>query len=160
DADGAHRITLMATTDVNGANLPVFDGSTWDPWAQRLLFTAERGNVGGVWSATLDFPSSVTDISGSVGRGGYEGIQNDSAGDLFIVEDVGGSSDASGARVPNSFLYRFVPYNRTDLSTGKLQVLQLTSLRTGDAFDASTFSDDMKDLHTYGKTFNTKWVTI
>src|SRR5262245_13336171 len=59
DADVAYRVTLMATTDVNGTPLPVFDGSTWYPWAQRLLFTAENGNAGGVWHATLDVPSRV-----------------------------------------------------------------------------------------------------
>jgi len=73
DADVAHRVTLLATTDVNGSPLPVFDGSTWYPWAQRLLFTAENGNAGGVWQATLDVPSSVEDISGALGRGGLRG---------------------------------------------------------------------------------------
>src|SRR5262249_50496513 len=43
DADVAHRVTLMATRDVLGNPLPVFDGSTWYPWAQRLLFTKEAG---------------------------------------------------------------------------------------------------------------------
>src|SRR5215831_11050410 len=91
DADGAHRVTLLASTDVAGNPLPVFDGSTWNPWAQRLLFTAENGSNGGVWQATVDFPSTVEDISGALGRSGYEGIQNDSDGNLWIAEDVGGS---------------------------------------------------------------------
>ena len=86
DADVVHRVTLMATHDVAGKPLPVFDGSTWHPWAERLLFTAELGNAGGVWQATLDVPSAVEDISGVTGRGGYEGIQADSAGNLWIVE--------------------------------------------------------------------------
>src|SRR5262249_9651795 len=70
DADGAHRVTLLASTDANvdPLPLPVFDGSTWNPWAQRLLFTAENGSSGGVWQATVDFPSSVEDISGALGR--------------------------------------------------------------------------------------------
>ena len=75
DADGAHRVTLMASTDVDGNPLPVFDGSTWNPWAQRLLFTAEISGSGGVWQATLDNPSLVEDISGALGHGSYEGIQ-------------------------------------------------------------------------------------
>ena len=33
DADVARRVTLMATTDVSGAPLPVFDGSTWYPFS-------------------------------------------------------------------------------------------------------------------------------
>lgn len=161
DADADHRVTLMATTDVNGANLPTFDGSTWDPFARRLLFTAERGNQGGVWQATLDVPSVVTDISGSLGRGGYEGIQNDSFGNLMIVEDVGGAADASGAKKPNSFVYRFVPEVRGDLTRGRLQVMQLTSLlNPGQPFAADTFSADQKDLHTYGRRFPTRWITL
>ena len=91
DADGVHRVTLMATKDVTGKSLPVFDGSAWYPWAQRLLFTFEGGNAGGVWQATLDVPSKVEDISGALGRGGYEGIQADSDGNP-------GSSRTSAAR--------------------------------------------------------------
>lgn len=161
DADVAHRVTLMATTETNGTNLPNFDGSTWDPFARRLLFSAERGASGGIWQATLDVPSAVEDISGALGRGGYEGIQNDSDGNLMIVEDVGGSGDATGARKPNSFVYRFVPVDRHDLTRGKLQALQLTSLlNPGQPFAADTFSADQKDLHTYGRIFPTTWLTI
>ena len=54
DADGAHRVTLLATTDKNGGALPTFDGSTWYPWSEHLLFTAELGSKGGVWQATAD----------------------------------------------------------------------------------------------------------
>src|SRR5207244_5382912 len=126
-ADGGHRVTLMATKDVTGKSLPVFDGSTWYPWAQRLLFTFEGGNAGGVWQATLDVPSKVEDISGALGRGGYEGIQADSDGNLWIVEDVGGARGTvnNNALRPNSFIYRFVPYDKSDLKRGgaKLQVL-------------------------------------
>src|SRR5215831_12824542 len=32
DADGPHRVTLMADHDVNNNPLPVFDGSTWYPF--------------------------------------------------------------------------------------------------------------------------------
>ena len=91
DADAAHRVTLFATEDSTGEPLPPIDGSTWDPWAQRLLFTAEDGADGGVWQSTLDFPPVVEDLLGILGRGGYEGIQNDSDGNLWIVEDVGGA---------------------------------------------------------------------
>jgi len=166
DADVAHRVTLMATTDVNGTPLPVFDGSTWYPWAQRLLFTAENGNAGGVWQATLDLPSIVEDVSGVFGRGGYEGIQADSDGNLWIVEDVGGTT-VNNARQPNSFIYRFVPYNRSDLKAGgKLQVLTVKSkAHTGDIVFNGTLavdilSQDVRDLHTYGLVFDTRWITI
>jgi hypothetical protein len=171
DADLAHRVTLMAATDVNGAPLPSIDGSTWDPFAKRLLFTAEFGGAtaGGVWQGTLDVPSSVEDISGAFGRAGYEGIQNDSDGNLWIAEDVGGKTGTVNphSKQPNSFIYRFVPKNKHDLKQGKLQALQVMSLRTGTpiAFnagmaDADATSGDVGDLHTYGNTFLTRWVTL
>ena len=170
DADDAHRITLFAFEDHNAVPLPAFDGSTWDPWAQRLLFTAELGANGGVWQSTLDFPPVVEDISGVLGRGGYEGIQNDSNGNLWILEDVSGARGTvnNNARQPNSFVYRFLPKNVHDLTAGgKLQALQVQSLahagpivfHAGQA-DADILSQDVKDLHTYGRQFSTGWVTI
>ena len=166
DADVGHRVTLMANRDVLGNPLPVFDGSTWYPWAHRLLFTKESGNAGGVWQATLDVPSIVEDVSGVFGRGGYEGIQADSDGNLWIVEDVGGTT-VNNARQPNSFIYRFVPYDRSDLKAGgKLQVLTVKSkAHAGDIVFNGTpavdiLSQDVRDLHTYGLVFDTRWITI
>lgn len=169
DADGPHRVTLLADHDTGGKPLPAFDGSTWDPFAQRLLFTAEDVTNGGVWQATLGVPSTVDDLSGSLGRGGYEGIQNDSDGNVWIVEDVGGKSGTAAphAKQPNSFVYRFKPRTRGDLRSGRLQALQVTSLRNGQpiAFhdgqaDADIGSPDTRDLHTYGHVFKTRWVTL
>jgi hypothetical protein len=166
DADAAHRITVLATTDTSGNPLPSFDGSTWYPFAGRLLFTNEfgGGTTGGVWQATLDFPAVVEDISGVMGRGGYEGIQADSHGNVWMVEDIGGSTVA-GARLPNSFIYRFIPKTRHDLKQGgKLQALQVMSKANPGqpiAFQStSALTEDIKDLHTYGIVFDTKWVTI
>jgi hypothetical protein len=71
------------------------------------------------------------------------------------------------ARQPNSFLYRFVPAQADDLTQGKLQALQVISLRTGEpiAFhagqaDADILSPDVGDLHTCGNVFQTRWITI
>src|SRR5262245_29638985 len=170
DADDDHRVTVLATTDEFGNFLPVFDGSTWDPFAQVLLFTAELGNQGGVWQATPDLPSIVTDVSGALGRGGYEGIQADSAGSLWIVEDVGGSTGAvnNRARQPNSFLYRFVPKDVHSLELGgRLEGLQVISNGSGQPIvfhagqaDADILSQDVRDLHTFGLTFDTNWITL
>ena len=98
--------------------MPLIDGSTWDPWAQRLLFTDENGANGGVWQSTLDFPPLVEDISGILGRGGFEGIQNDSDGNLWIAEDVSGAKGTvnKNARQPNSFIFRFLPNDKHDLT--------------------------------------------
>jgi len=161
DADGAHRVTVLATRDVAGNPLPVFDGSVWDPFGRTLLFSAERGRAGGLWQAQLpdsNGHSAVQDISGSVGRGGYEGIQFDSAGELWIVEDVGGpAAGANGkGKQPNSFVYRFVPATRGDLSAGRLQALQVVGAPNppdaDSAFEAA--------LHSYGSSFPTRWVTV
>src|SRR5262249_20489911 len=141
------------------------DGSTWYPWAERLLFSQEGNSntTGGVWQATLDFPPVVENLLGVLGRGGYEGMQADHDGNLWLVEDIGGATVA-GARLPNSFIYRFTPKDRHDLTLGgKLQALQVISLRTGMPIEFQTVSaltDDIQDLHTYGLVFQTKWVTI
>ncbi|HKD11084.1 MAG TPA: alkaline phosphatase PhoX [Thermoanaerobaculia bacterium] len=171
DADGAHRVTLMATTDTSGKPLQGIDGSTWDPWAGKLLFTVENGINGTVYQMGPDYPTFVEDLAGLLGRAGYEGIQNDSDGNIWIVEDSGGGTGKtnSHAKQPNSFLYRFVPKDRTNLLLGgKLQALQVTSLanagqpiafHSGQA-DQDILSQDVKDLHSYGKKFSTKWITI
>jgi hypothetical protein len=103
DADAAHRVTLLATKQADGMPIPTIDGSTWDPWTRRLLFTTESGSNASVLQATPDVNSVVEDISWATGRGGYEGIQNDSAGNLWIVEDVGGATPAgSKAKIPTA----------------------------------------------------------
>ena len=162
DADSAHRVTLMADQDVNGQPLPNIDGSTWYPFSQRLLFTSEGSLGGGVWQATLDVPSKVEALTG-IGQGGYEGIQADPKGNIILIEDVGGTTVNHG-KAPNSYVYRFVPTDPSDLKKGgKLQVLQVTSHSTPShpiVFDGNILSADVKDLHTYGFVFNTTWVTI
>src|SRR5262245_16309704 len=110
DADSDHRVTLLATKDASGAPIQTIDGPTWDPFAQRLLLTTENVNAP-TYAATPDYPSTVEDVSGALGRGGYEGIQDDSDGNIWIVEDIGGATKpgSTAARMPNSFVYRYVP---------------------------------------------------
>ena len=105
----------------------------------------------------------MTDVSGALGRGGYEGIQNDSDGNIWIAEDVSGPNKAGPAKVPNSFIYRYVPKSQGDLANGKLQVLQVLNA-VGDpitkASQTPLNSPDQVALHTYGASFKTSWVTI
>jgi hypothetical protein len=163
DADAAHRVTLLATRDADGKPIAPIDGSSWDPWAKRLLLTTE--NEGGpTYAATPGYPSVVTDISGALGRGGYEGIQNDSAGNILIVEDISGASkNGTAAKRPNSYVYRYVPKSPGDLAHGKLQALQVMN-GSGQpiTFDsqAGLNNADEVALHTYGKTFATHWITV
>jgi hypothetical protein len=163
DADPAHRVTVLATKDVNGNAIADIDGSTWDPWAERLLFTTESAGAP-TYAATPDYPSKVEDVSGALGRGGYEGIQDDSDGNIWIVEDIGGANKpGTTAKIPHSFLYRYVPRTPGDLHNGRLQVLQVLNQAGAPITEASQTalqSPDQVALHTYGKTFETRWVTI
>ena len=122
DADAAHRVTKLAETEADGSTpVPVIDGSTWDPFAQRLLFTTEGGSAGGVVEATLDYPSKVSNLWGVLGQGGYEGIQNDDEGNVYIVEDSGGPAGkvSTHAKQPNSFLFRFLPIRSVEPRQGR-----------------------------------------
>jgi hypothetical protein len=168
DADAAHKVTVLATNDVNGNPIKTIDGSTWEPFARRLLLTTENAN-NPTYAATPGYPSSVTDVSGALGRGGYEGIQDDRDGNIWIVEDIGGSfkTDSTGASTtvkrPNSFIYRYVPASPGDLAHGKLQVLQaLNSNGQPITFEsqAAVNNPDQVALHSYGQTFRTSWITI
>ncbi|WP_228430486.1 alkaline phosphatase PhoX [Baekduia soli] len=163
DADATHRVTLLATQDSAGNPLSPIDGSTWDPFAQRLLLTTENP-AAPTYAATADFPSKVDDVSGALGRGGYEGIQDDSAGNIWIVEDIGGSKKVgTTAKVPNSFVYRYVPAKPGDLAHGRLQALQVTGAGgqpITQATQTALNSPDQVALHTYGTSFKTTWVTV
>jgi secreted PhoX family phosphatase len=113
---------------------------------------------------TPDYPPVVTDVSGALGRGGYEGIQDDSAGDLYIDEDIGGANKpGTKAKQPNSYIYRYVPKTPGDFLHGKLQALQVLN-ESGEpitfASQEAVNSPDQLALHTYGKSFKTRWVTI
>jgi hypothetical protein len=163
DADPAHRVTLLADKDAAGAPLATSDGTTWDPFAQRLIITTENPSAP-TYAATAGYPSTVEDVSGALGRGGFEGVQNDSAGNLWIVEDVGGSGKGgTAAKLPNSFVYRYVPRHPGDLHNGKLQALQVLNT-SGQPITLATQSalnaPDQLLLHSYGHELTTKWVTV
>jgi hypothetical protein len=169
DADRRHRVTLMADTDTDGKPLPLIDGSAWDPFAKVLLLTSEDGKAGGVWAATVDFPSQVTNLQSIMGIAAYEGVQFDPDGNVWLVEDAGGSGGTltKNAKQPNSFVYRFVPKHRDNLiDGGKLQVLQVKDgygnpivFNPGKA-DQDILAQAQKVLFGYGNELNTTWVTI
>jgi hypothetical protein len=163
DADAAHRVTVLATSDSSGTPIADIDGSTWDPFAQRLLFTTENPNAP-TYSATPGYPSTVTDVSGALGRGGFEGIQNDSSGNIWIVEDIGGpNKPGTTAKIPNSFVYRYVPRSPGDLQNGTLEALQVLNASgapiTGES-QTPVNSPDQLAVHTYGNSLKTKWVVV
>jgi hypothetical protein len=178
-ADPRHRITLLTPVGADGkTHFNSIDGSAWNPSTRTLLFTQEAaGTIGGVIEIGADWGSTARTLYGSLGHAGYEGIHPDDQGNLLVIEDVGGTSvnvnptdpaSAKAARVPNSFVYRFVPTSPGDLTAGKLQALQVTingqplvyvnvdaTHPTGDAF-----SGNQLKLHTPGTSWPVKWVTV
>lgn len=177
--DAAHRITLLTPVGADGkTHFNSIDGSVWNPFTRTLLFTQERGNVGGVIETSGDWPAQAHTLYGILGQAGYEGIHPDGNGNLLLIEDTGGTTvnidpantnSVKAAKNPNSFVYRFLPNNPTDLSAGgKLQALQVwiegqavtfvpvnASHPVGDAF-----SDNQLKLHTPGTSYPVTWVTI
>ena len=172
DADGAHRVTLLATQTQSGAPLHYIDGSTWDPWAQRLLFTTESSGTAAaptpsIYQATANYPSKVDDISNVLGRAAFEGVQNDNKGNLYLVEDSGGATGTganANTKQPNSFVFRFLPNDPSDLKAGgKLQALQVIVNGAPLTFttpDADINSPGYVALHNYNSVWPTKWITI
>ncbi|MEO8428197.1 MAG: alkaline phosphatase PhoX, partial [Verrucomicrobiota bacterium] len=175
--DPDHRITLLTPVGPDGlTHLTSLDGSTWNPHTKTLLFTEEAGGSGGVVEITPDWPPAIRTFDGSLGKAGYEGIHPDNQGNLLICEDSGGTSvnidpndpaSPKAGRNPNSFVYRFVPKNADDLSSGKLQALQVSigepvkfvpvnaANPTGDVF-----SQNQLNLHTLGTSWPVRWVTV
>jgi hypothetical protein len=175
--DPLHRITLV--TPVNPATgntgFGSIDGSVWNPFTRTLLFTQERSASGGVIEITPGWPPQVRTLDGIVGKGGYEGIHPDDRGNLMIIEDVGGATvrvvpadptSPKTARQPNSFVYRFAPYDVADLGQGgQLYALQVWIEGTPITFHAADpvgdiFSDAQLKLHMPGTSWPATWVLI
>ncbi|PKW27708.1 alkaline phosphatase PhoX [Phycicoccus duodecadis] len=167
--DPTKRVTLVSDVDSTGAVFPTIDGMTWDPFSHQLLLTAESGAPnGGVFGVSLDGQGDAVDGKATrltaLGSGGYEGIQNDGDGNVWLVEDIGGAA-AAGGKAPNSYVYRFRPADRTDLTAGgTLQALQIQRA-DGTPVLASQLQADPSDafiasLHTQGTSFRTRWVDV
>ena len=170
-----HRITLLTPVDASGFTFfNRIDGSTWNPFSGTLLFTQENGALGGVIEMGADFDpntgagAGLSTLYGSLGQGGYEGIHPDDLGNILIVEDVGGTLVLNNAKTPNSFVYRFVPLNPSDLTRGKLQALQVSINGHPVVFvpvddqhpNGDTRSHSQLLLHTLGASWPVQWVTI
>ena len=170
-----HRVTLLTPADANGlTGFNSIDGSTWDPFSRTMLFTQEAGANGGVIEMGADFDpntgagAGLRTLYGSLGRGGYEGIHPDDRGNIWIAEDVGGTTVMNNGRNPNSFIYRFVPTSPDDLTHGKLQALQVSINGNPIVFvpvdaghpNGDTRSQNQLLLHTVGASWPVQWVTV
>jgi hypothetical protein len=175
----AHRITLLTPVGQDGTTgFGSIDGSTWDPFTRTLLFTQERGSGGAPIEITPDWPSQVHTLDGILGKGAYEGVHPDDQGNLILAEDAGGTStnvdpnnpnSPKTARQPNSFIYRFVPKDITNLSKGGvLQALQVTidgqplvfGGTTAAQVQADVFAVAQLKLHTPGTRWPVRWVNV
>ena len=167
--DPAQRVSLVSDMDTDGNAFPTIDGITWNPFTKQLLITAESSApTGGVFAISLDANGDPVDGRAerldALGSGGFEGVQNDKDGNVWIVEDIGGAA-AGGGKVPNSYVYRFVPTDPTDLDQGgALQALQILrkdgTPATATELQADPSDSFIADLHTFGTSFKTRWVTI
>ena len=168
-----HRITLL--TPVNPATgntgFGSIDGSTYNPFTNTLLFTQERGADGGVIQVTVDWPPQVNTLDAFLGKAGFEGIHPDKDGNIYLIEDTGGTTSHTPAinngRQPNSFVYRFVPKNPSRIEDGgDLQALQViidgspVVFGGPGAVDSDISAPAQLKLHTPGTSFPIKWVTI
>lgn len=172
----AHKITLLTPEGADGlTGFNSIDGSAFNPFTTNLLFTQENGSAGGVIEVSSNWPPVVKTLDGVFGKGGFEGIHVDDLGNIYTIEDVGGTkvnidpndpNSPKTARQPNSFVYRLVPYNPADLSQGgKMQALQVSIDGQAVVFHADdpvgdTFSLEQLRLHTPGTSYPVQWVTI
>jgi len=174
-SDPTHRISLLTPVGNDGfTHLNSVDGSVYDPFTHTMLFTEEAGSSGGVIEIGPDGSNQRT-LFGQIGQGGYEGIRPDNQGRLMLDEDSGGVSvnvdpndpnSPKAAKQPNSFLFRFTPKDRTDLSAGgKLEALQVSIGGNPVTFHANdpvgdTFSNAQLLLNTPGLSWPVRWVTV
>jgi len=179
--DPAHRITNL--TPEGGDALTHFsriDGSTYDPFTNSVLATQEGGaSDGGMIEISMgNFPATITTRYGAIGQCGLEGVHVDNKGRIYLVEDTGGTgasndqNDINGAnkvaRQPNSYVFRFLPYDPKDLNAGgKLQALQVRvdgqplvfGGTTAQAVFDDVWSTKQVELHS-GASFPARWITI
>ena len=168
------RITLLTPGDSTGnTGFGSIDGDAYNPFTNTLLFTQEAGASGGVIQITIDWPVQVNTLHPFLGRGGFEGIKLDDKGNIYMIEDVGGTTSHTPAfnngRQPNSFVYRYLPNNPSRIEDGgRLQALQVSidgqpivfGGTTPAAVDADISSTAQLKLHTPGTSWPIRWVTI
>jgi hypothetical protein len=103
------------------------DGIRWTPWGTVLF--AEETTGGRLFEIVLnnDMMSAAQVIDRpQVGRLAHEGIDLDSAGNVYVVDEYRGRSQGCNGVVPcGGGVYKFVPNSYGDLSAGELYVLKV-----------------------------------
>ena len=130
--------TGIAREVVGRADWEALDGIVWTPW-QSILFAEEAGTAarpdpdhpaataGLLYELKLDKHDPMSAESVSVrpllGALAHEGIETDAEGNVYVIDE-----DRAGA------IYKFVPENYGDLSSGQLYALKVKNgAKTGDA---------------------------
>lgn len=103
------------------------DGIRWTPWGSVLF--AEEVEGGRLFDIFLKDDlmtvSAVVDRP-NVGRLAHEGIDLDKDGNVYVVDEHRGRASGCSGTVPcGGGIYRFVPDNFGDLSSGSLYVLDI-----------------------------------
>ena len=147
---------------------PTIDGSTWDPFAQRLLFTTENasgGDLGGDARLPVDGRRPLRLDRARRLRGHPERLGRQHL-DRRGHRRLRRSRRTPHAKQPNSFVYRFVPDERRATShDGKLQVLQVARTsrpadRVHERADVRRQRPTRTRCTPTATSFATAWVTI
>ncbi len=116
------NITTILAQDPSWTAL---DGIRWAPWG-TLLF-AEETTDGRLFEIVLNpdmIPGTVIQRD-EVGRLAHEGINIDSKGNIYVVDEWRGQSVGCGFTPCGGGIYKFVPDQYGDLSSGNLFVLKI-----------------------------------
>lgn len=110
------------------ASFDALDGIRWTPWGTVLF--AEENEGGRLFEIVLDENDPGTALAvldrPAVGRIAHEGIDVDKAGNVYVVDEHRGRSVGCSGVVPcGGGIYRFVPDNYGDLSSGALYALKV-----------------------------------
>jgi hypothetical protein len=171
----AHRVTLLTPVGAGGlTGYTAIDGSVYLPASNTLLFTQEDG--GAVIETNASWPPNARTLDGVFGNPAfYEGVHPDDQGNLIFCEDLGGTNvnidpnDPNSPKVakqPNSFVYRFIPIDTSNIDAGgKLQALQVLIdgsplVFHSDDPSGDVFSLNQLRLHTPGTSYAVQWVTL
>ena len=151
--------------------MPEIDGSTWDPFAQRLLFTTEGGAERRRRRGDARLPVQGHDALGRARPGRLRGHPERQYGNVYIVEDVGGAGrQGQHARQAAEQLPLPLPAVRPDQPRQGRQAAGAAGrvarasgpdrLPRRPGRRRHPLARHRKDLHTYGHDFKTTWVTI
>lgn len=112
------------------------DGIRWTPWGTLLV--AEEITNGRFFEIIIDPNNPTTALEvidrPSLGRLAHEGIEIDSNGNIYVVDEHRGRSTGCAGVIPcGGGIYKFVPDRYADLSSGNLYVLGFTDSESNNA---------------------------